>query len=704
MSHRSRSHPSSGPSGSRRETIAQLPYVASIFLSATLLFAVQPMVTKLLLPRFGGSPAVWNTAIVFFQAVLLAGYAYAHLATARLGLRRQLSVHVFLVFLPLILLPPAVPSGLVPPPDRWPVPWVIAALAVAIGAPFLALSSNSTLVQRWFAASGLPGADNPYRLYAASNAGSLLGLMAYPFVVEPLSGLHAQGLIWTAGYSLFLIITLALIRPMMRDERARAKRHADRARESVDPSTRQRILWLLRPAVASSLLLSVTLAFTTDVASVPLFWVLPLALYLCTFILAFGDPDRLPLRWLRPATQLSALVCLLLLTREGFLARELLSVVALPTLFLGALTCHGDLASERPQVGRLTEFYLWVSLGGLLGGIANSIVAPAVFDSVAEFPLTLAVLLWIVPLKPSVAASAAIGKRSKLLAVGATLVAALIALGLTSDARTIARGRSFFGVSRVIDSERMIRMVHGTTNHGAQMKADSLRHTPPSYYHPNGPMGALVRTAPSDARICLIGLGTGSLAILGGGDQEMTYYEIDPLVVDLARKHFTYLEESEAEIELRIGDGRRLLALEPDDTCDLLVVDAFTSDTIPTHLLTIEAMELYLRKIKPNGVVVLHISNRHMDLSRVFRGLARRTDFEPLVLEYRPSEEDRAEGAAAAVAAALTRSSAIAKGLKRVGGWRGIEEAGPSTFWTDDHSNLPSVLTDPLTWELDIAP
>lgn len=753
---------------------------ASVFLSAFLLFLVQPMVARMLLPRFGGSPAVWTTALVFFQAALLAGYAYAHASTARLGPRAQAGLHAALVAAAALALPPRLPAAAAP--GGWPVPALLAALAAMIGAPFVVLAANSSLVQHWWARGpGARGGD-PYPLYAASNAGSLLALAAYPFVLEPLLGLRAQAVLLAAGYAAFALLTLRLLggaargAPDAAGDPAGVAPRREGARTTDAPADSSAALpadspatlppsrglfappaavpqasaaraarWVARSATASALLVASSLAITTDVAAVPLLWVVPLALYLATFVAAFGSPWRVPRGLVVAATVAS--VCAALVAMALPLG-SLAAVLAPPlcALLFGALLCHGDLAAERPPPSELTAYYLWIAVGGALGGALCSLVAPVVFDRVAEYPLALVALAFLVAVPPggarrsvrptarrptasawvpaaAMAALAAVtahrlayappAERANWLVVapllllyGAALAsrpgrfglaAALFALvhatGFAASQNVVAQERGFFGVLRVRETSTTRALLHGTTMHGTQpigATEDELRR-PGGYYHPEGPLGRPLAELGPGADIGIVGLGTGALAAVARPGQRIVYYEIDPLVERLARAHFGYLAASPADVRVVLGDGRLALESAPDGAFDLLVVDAFTSDAVPVHLLTAEALDLYLRKTAPEGLVVLHVSNRHLDLARVLYGYAEDRGAPMAYALWEPSAAAAAEGAAWTEAVALSPSPERLAAVLAQPGWRPRPEGEP-VRWTDDRSSVVGVL------------
>jgi len=726
-------------------------FVASIFLGSFLLFLVQPLITRMLLPAFGGSPAVWNTALVFFQSVLVMGYLYAH-ALARIrkaGVR--LGVHLAVLASPLLVLPPAVPWGLEPSSASWPAFTLLVALSASVGLPFFVLATNSSLVQHWWAGTRAQGSDDPYRLYGASNLGSLLALLAYPFVLERTLPVEGQAALWTGGYLAFLPITIGV---MLLGNRAGSERGGQgevkgrgldptpslpKGREAIPhsfPGPGRSALWLIRAAVASSLLLSVTMRITADVASVPLFWVVPLAAYLLTFIVAFGYPDRFRREGVVGSTALGVGVSLALLVTP--VAFPLAAVVgtSLWTLFFGALLCHRDLAADRPPPEHLTAFYLWISVGGAVGGILNTLVAPLVFDSVAEFPLTLMALALLLhadpqaprgillrPIPPRGALLAGGGMAAPLLAGfapsgialgvwvgGATLLAlafrahsplltaAVVLLGgihLTGGLErtpVLAQERSFFGVLRVQIRDGELQMIHGTTVHGTQNLSPELRDIPGSYYHPTGPMARAVLARGPGERIGVVGLGAGALAVHTRPGQELVYHEIDAAVEPMARAHFSFLDESAARVQVILGDGRITMAAVPEEHYDVVLVDAFSSSAIPSHLLTLEALDLFLSRVRPGGILYLHISNRHADLRRVVRGYAEHRGIPMAFASHTPSPEARAEGASSSLVAALARESATIGELTRGSEWTRFHPDVRPLLWTDARTDLLAVL------------
>lgn len=714
--------------------LARVVSVASIFLSAFLLFLVQPMIAKMELPLFGGSPAVWTTCLLFFQGLLLIGYGYSHwLAKRRLA--TQIAVHGVLVLVPLFFLPPGIDPEFVPPPDAWPIPSLLGALAVAIGLPFLVLSTNSSLVQHWYARRSN---DEPYFLYSASNAASLLALLAYPALFEPLFGLAGQARIWAAGYALFLVATAAVMVTAWRAVPAGVPRPDVPSAPSLapPPTWGQRGRWTFLSAVASAILVSASIHLTTDVAAVPLLWVLPLGLYLVTFILSFmrGAPNPRPRAELLTAVLVAAGMASVAVNLRPPILVEL--ALTLGVVFFGCWICHSDLARQRPAGEHVTDFYLWLAVGGFFGGFFGNIVAPLVFDSAAEYPLSLVLLAvvlamdgkrtttlgatlrrrsaWWAPLgmtvfallgtlvrtEPEISifwrfvpplllwAGLLLRKREGAFPFSVLVVAGLVLGGLSTELEIRDAERSFFGVVRILERDGVRLMDHGTTTHGAQ-RVDPFNPLPTGYYNVITPMGAVFAAIPDGKDVALVGLGTGALAGLCKPGQRFTFYELDPIVEPLARKWFTFLPDCKADLRTVVGDARLTVAREPDASMDVFLLDAFSSDTIPMHLLTREAFSLWLRKLRPDGLLMVHISNKHVDLIPVMKGLAREHGLALGIGDYHLREGDD-QTARASEVAAFARDPAAIDALP--GGYVRVPLEGRIVTWTDDRSSLLSVL------------
>jgi hypothetical protein len=714
-------------------------FASAIFLSAALLFVVQPMFTKMVLPRLGGSPSVWSVAMVFFQAVLLAGYAYAHAATRWLSTRTAVVLHVALLIAATFALPLAIAASWGRPPSEGATGWLLGLFAVSIGLPFFALSANGPLLQAWFARTPHPAAKDPYFLYAASNVGSFLALISYPFLIEPFSGLGEQVGAWSAGY--YLLIVLIAASGFLQ---LRAPRELPALAESDErmPTWRDAAIWVALAAVPSALLIAVTAHVSTDVAAAPLLWVVPLALYLATFVIVFQTRPILPHRWMVLAQPL-AIIGLVAVLAVNLLTHIVLTLALnIVTFFLCAMVCHGELAQRRPAPRYLTGFYLWISAGGMIGGISGALIAPHVFSWVAEYPLLIVLailcrpglvwprersdwLLWgivalalVAVLAPRLWFDHNLDVRSYQIAILALLClafvlqqhvlpfAALIALtflaahlyGFGAARETV---RSFFGVHKITETDDgMFRiLLHGTTEHGAQQIRDDQgrplagRPEPLTYYHADSPLArgiaAVRQRKKAPLRVGAVGLGTGSLACYVQPGDVWQFYEIDLAVVAIARDpaRFTYLSSCAPDVPIVIGDARLTLADTPDASYDVLVIDAFSSDAIPVHLLTREAMAIYLRKLAPDGVALVHVSNRHLELVSVVAGIAEANELIARSIDSSAGEDDQFHKFSSTVVA-VARADADFGALAQSDDWI-LEEVDPDQgVWTDDYSNI----------------
>jgi hypothetical protein len=719
----------------------RLAYALAVFLSAALLFVVEPMVGKMVLPLLGGAPAVWTTCLLFFQAALLLGYLYAHLLPRRLG-PRHVWVHLALLALAAATLPLALPAGPGPAPEASPVRWLLPALVATVGAPFVLVAATGPLLQRWFSELDHPDAADPYFLYAASNLGSFAGLLAYPFLLEPLLSLSHQRTAWTGAYVALLAAILVAAALLRRAAAGAASAPERPAPADGAPAWR----WLLLAAVPSSLLLAVTTHVTTDIAPVPLLWVLPLALYLLSFVVTFA---RRPLisheiaqRWL----PLGLLLCVSGQLWATGAPLWLTLLLDYGLLFLTAVLCHGELARLRPPASRLTEFYLWVALGGALGGAFNALVAPNVFRTVAEYPLAIAAAALLVRWSPptgrvpgvatlitavlllgaglgragawlgtarvnprapdpvvllnAVAIAAMIGalllwrRRSGLLvAVGVPLILAVVWTGELRRPGVLLRARDFFGVYRVQDTRQGFRaFFHGTTLHGLQPVAVRRRLWPTSYYNPEGPFGdVLAGVAPPrpGRRVGIVGLGAGGAAAYVGPEELWTFYEIDPLVMRIAQDttYFTYLADAVSRPRVILGDARLSLARDPAARFDVLVIDAFNSDAPPIHLLTREAIALYLDRLAPGGLLMLNVTNRYLDFDPVVAALAADAGVAARVRDHDATPAEERRGAYSSTWAVLARKEEELGVIATDARWRRPRSA-PGALWSDDFSNV----------------
>lgn len=615
-------------------------FAVTVFLSAFLLFQIQPMVAKMILPWFGGASSVWSACLVFFQAELLLGYLYVHWLHETLAPRRQTLVHLALLLASLAALPVAADPSWKNSAQAQPIASVLGVLAAAVGLPYLLLSTTGPLMQAWYARA-FTGVM-PYRLYALSNLASMLALLSYPVLVEPFFEVRGQALGWSAGYALFVAACGATAWWSWRQvspEREQAAAPADVPR----PSWRDCLLWAGLAMTASTLLLAMTRHLTQDVAPVPFLWVLPLALYLLSFILCFDAPRY----YVRPLFLAALPVAFFGMDRildEGPAVPVMIALIS-AALFVFCMVCHGELVRRKPHPRHLTLFYLMLSLGGALGGMFVGLLAPAVFAAYFELPIGLflcallvVVVLWkeLRPLWRIALLLALCGYGWRLGMVSKEFVDGYIvtARNFYSQLRVSERHDGGPGWKRV--------MVHGRINHGQQYLAEEHRRTPTSYYCHESGVGRALFALPQDRplKVGMVGLGTGTLAAYGRQGDEMRIYEINEQVLELARSHFTYLADSPARIVPVLGDGRLMLEREPDQGFDLLAIDAFSGDSIPAHLLTLEAMQAYLRHLKPDGILAVHITNRYLDLQPVMAAAAQHYGKTALLYALEHDEEE----------------------------------------------------------------
>jgi hypothetical protein len=730
-------------------------FASTLFVGAFLLFCVQPMMARMILPLLGGSPAVWNTCMVFFQAALLAGYAYAHAATARLGPRLQFVLHVGLLSLPLLVLPVAIPQSAVGslPHEASPVLWLLGVLLLSVGLPFFVVSTTAPLLQKWFAGTAHPAARDPYFLYGASNLGSMLALLGYPTLVEPYLSLQQQSWFWAAGYGLLVLLTLgcmaAVWRTRVSSPREQGLPAPNREQAPGRLSVSRRLRWVLLAFVPSSLMLAVTAYLSNDIAAVPLLWVVPLALYLLSFILVFARRPILPHAWMVRGLPLLAALSTVFILIEAPGPIVMLVLVHLLTLFVAAMVCHGELALDRPPAENLTEFYLWMAVGGVLGGVFNSLVAPLLFTGVVEYPLALVLACLFRPrsssgtesprsrwldlalplalgvlmaglvlgvqaldLKPSIPVLLLLFGLPVLLWYGTLHRPVRFALGIGAlflagalypgiHGRILHRARSFFGVSRVALSTdgKYHVLVHGGTVHGRQSLDPQRRREPLAYYHRSGPIGQVLETFRKGSVkrcVAVVGLGTGSLACYAEGDQRWTFYEIDPVVEQIARdsSYFTYLRDSRAGTqEVVLGDARLRLREARYGDYGLIVLDAFSSDAIPVHLLTREALDLYLSKLAEGGMLAFHISNRYLDLKPALAGLAGDAGVVACARDDLDLTEEEVEsGKSGSQWVVMARRKADLGQLASDPRWQPLRTRPGTPVWTDDFSNILGAL------------
>jgi spermidine synthase len=723
-------------------------FALTLFLSSSLLFVVQPMIAKMMLPLLGGTPAVWNTCMVFFQGTLLAGYLYAHASTRWLSFRNQASLHIVMLAASFLALPIVVAShNTEPPATEMPILWLLGVLVMTIGVPFFLVSSSGPLLQRWFTRTDHRLAQDPYFLSVAGNVGSIGALLAYPAILEPSLRLPEQGSVWTAGYVALVLLTCVCFFVVY--AKSAGREAASMAAEAASglaadtPTWRQRAHWIALAFVPSSLLLGVTTFLTTDVAAVPLLWIVPLVIYLLTFVLVFARRVLLPHKLMARALPFWMLPLAWLTVFNTALPVAIQAPVHLLAFFLASMVCHGELARRRPDGRYVTEFYLSMSIGGVLGGLFNALVAPVVFNTVLEYPLALVLACALYPRRSKnetlrakqldVALPVVVGGLTFALMFlfgssaslrAFTLLVALIvpsvlcfsfagrplrfalglgALMLAGGTYTAARedvthrGRSFFGVHRVFDADqRNLRyLVHGGIVHGAQHLEPARRREPTLYYRKEGPVGHVFTELrrPDANRIAVVGLGIGGLAAYSEPGEAWTFFEIDPTIADLARdrKQFTFLSDSPSRMRIVLGDARIALTKEPDRAYDLLIVDAFSSDAIPVHLITREAIDLYFQKLDTDGVLAFHISNRYLNLAPLVSKLSRDSGLTCLVRSDNGSAS-AAKGNVATRWAVMARSAATLEPLSRDSRWKALPPHPRAVAWTDDFSNPLSAM------------
>jgi hypothetical protein len=731
-------------------------FAATLFLSAFLLFSAEPMFAKMALPALGGAPAVWAVSMCFFQGALLAGTAYAHTLNRYLEPRRAVLFHITLLGIAIVALPISLPALAASPPSDGAYLWLLCVLAIGVGLPFFAVSANAPLLQAWFSRTGHRQAKDPYFLYGASNLGSLMALVAYPIAVEPRLGLIAQSGLWSAGYFALAALIAVCGAIVVGELRVTSEEsHSEAARlpapftaTGASASAPQRFSWIALSAIPSGLLVAVTTYITTDVASAPFIWVVPLALFLATFILVFKERLAFNYGWTLTALPIAIVAHVAMPVYAIGAASGIVAFV------LAAIVCNRELYLRRPEASRLTEFYIYMSIGGVIGGIFSALVAPQIFASIIELKLLLVLSLlarpgvlsgltgrrqilrlalfavamtaafvsykWLV--KADVLSGDGLGLAGliglALVAVALTrswpehravlIVTMLVALAVVpTDGRSIYLERSFFGTIRVMQSEdgQHRLMLHGTTLHGAERirTADGrpVQDPPPAtYYYPEGPMARGVamarRLAAARGQTLttgIVGLGTGSLACYAAPQDSWRFFEIDPMVVRVARRPelFTFLSRCLPNNDVVIGDARLTLQKEPDSKFGYLVIDAFSSDAIPVHLLTREAIEMYASKLARGGLIAIHVSNQFLDLApSIAATVATIPGLRGLSVEPQPAAP--APDATASHVVFLTRDDATFDALKADWPHAHSLDAAGAEPWTDDYSNVLSTL------------
>ena len=727
-------------------------FATTLFVSASLMFVLQPMFGKTLLPLLGGSPAVWNTCMVFYQTILFLGYLYAHYLSTSQPQRKQILVHIIVILISCIALPLILPENTEPPTENNPTLWILWTLLLAIGLPFFVVSSTAPLMQKWFANIGHQTSHDPYFLYAASNAGSLLALISYPFIIEPNIGLNDQNTAWSGGYIILglLIISCAIML-------WRHPNNPDSTPEQTDAppelTLTTKLHWLALAFVPSSLLLGLTNFISTDIASVPLLWIIPLTIYLLSFIIVFskwGNKVHGYMLFLQP-------VILLPFIAFSFINPAILPfwvdlALHLTAFFLAVMVCHGELAKTRPHTEHLTTYYLIMSFAGMLGGMFNTFIAPFIFSSVYEYPIMIIAALLLRPnltlttespykqLGLQTAFPAAIflcglviyaitgnlGHHIDTIGAGLILLAGLtyafrekpVTLSLLTGViiiftlalhslltSTLHQQRTFFGVLSIREStlvneqnqpEKYHEFFHGTTKHGAQRLTASQQQVPLTYYSRPGPIGQLFKIYEKENQnwvIGAVGLGAGALACYSQPKQNWSFYEIDPTVVEIAKNtnYFKYLQLCGKNIQMKVGDARLSLIKEQEKKFDLLIMDAFSSDSVPTHLLTQEALQLYFSKLKPTGILAFHITNRHLSLKKVLADHARQLNYSALIQEFKPQNHVPLVIATDWVVMAKNKERLAPLQQSQMGNWEKLPLYFGMKPWTDDFTNIISI-------------
>jgi hypothetical protein len=745
-------------------------FTGTTFLSALLLFAIQPMFAKMALPVLGGSPSVWSVSVFFFQAALLGGYLYAHLLIHKAPPHLTGIIHLGVCVLAFVCLPIGIAKWVGEPPEGEPYLWQLGMFAASIGLPFMAVSANAPLLQAWFARSGHPNAKDPYFMYAASNLGSMIALFGYPLFLEPTFGLSELSPLWAYGYAA-LVVAIAASFFLMRGAQANGVPEAPpapaaSAASAAAPTFGKRALWVALAFVPSALVTAFTVQTTTDVASAPLLWVVPLAVYLLTFVLVFRDPPLISREALLFLHLIALIIVLFALGHIGNHGWAVTTATGLTVLLTTAMLAHRTLYEERPAPQYLTEFYLWMSFGGALGGMFTALVAPKIFSEIYEYPLLLALsmacrpgafrlpsdpekrkdelaVLWFIaaagvllvqwlPMWVSnlqvTAAIARLGPAAIVVAVLAALlivnvrhparqlvIALLMCLAISTihsnvrKADSLVTDRSFFGVYRVqrdLDETGTFKvLMHGTTLHGSQRfwdvdgnKVDDT--VPTTYYYPGSPMGQsiakrreILAARGEKGHYGIVGLGTGSSSCHKKEGEDWTFFEIDPAVINIAKpgKHFTFIQKCQPDIKIRIGDARLTIAKEPDSSFDLFIIDAFSSDAIPVHMLTKEAVELFLSKLKPDGVVLLHTSNRYLDLNSVLGAILKeiRESGQPDVSAIEVTDRSATGGYGQSISSNVifAKNAAALQPFRSLSGVSEIDDNGVRA-WTDDFSDI----------------
>ncbi len=731
---------------SRRSWTSVALFSLTLFLSAALLFLLEPMFAKMTLPVLGGTSAVWATCMLFYQAMLLAGYAFANVVARRMSYHRQAPLFVVLALLPLMFLPFSFPANRVPPAGQNPIPWLLMILTAAVGLPFFVMSTIAPTLQKWFEGVGHESSSDPYFLYAASNVGSMLGLLSYPIIIEPRLRLSEQSRLWESGYVILVLLMIVCAVKLWRAPQQRNPAETVLTPDGVAtpvPAIRERLLWMALAFVPSSLMLGVTTVLTTEIPPIPMIWVLPLAVYLLSFILVFAKKPILSAFGMSESIPIVILAGVIPLLLKASLPLFVDIAINLLMLFVVAVACHGELAKRRPPADHLTAFYLWIALGGVLGGLFNGVIAPLAFSTVLEFPIALicATLLrqamvpeakrrrfnWLdvaLPLALGVLAMILIriprkfgmqmGAESHLIVFGPTVLLclsfskrpirfaagfAVLMIAATSYTgafqHILSTQRSFYGINRVAnDNSGQYRVLFsGQTVHGIQSLDPARNREPLSYFSHASPIGQIFKAFSGSEElkeVGVAGLGAGSIACYEAPGEEFTFYEIDSVVVRIARDpgYFTFLRDCAPQTRVVLGDARISLKNAPEHGYGMFIVDVFGGDAIPIHLLTREAIQLDLSKLDVHGIIAIHISNRYLHLEKVVGNLASDAGMVALLQDDTTTIGD---GRMPSTWSVMARSSEDLGPLTSDPRWVPLKADPGSRVWTDDYSSVLTV-------------
>jgi spermidine synthase len=708
------------------------------------------MIARMILPVLGGSAAVWTTCVVFFQVMLLAGYGYAHVIATMRPSWKQYVVHAAILIAGFVVLPLGFSAGSGTPAQA-PAAWVFWHLLLVAGLPFFAVSATAPLVQKWVSQTRLAWADDPYFLYGVSNAGSLLALAAYPTIIEPRFGVSQQSLMWRYAYVVLVVLLalslVALSRLMARSDAEPVPRAATSRRTA--PAWRSRLGWLAAAFVPSALMLAVTSHITVNLGSFPFLWVAPLGLYLLTFVLAFARKVRIPTTVVSTiATVVVAALFAIATAGVAVRSSQLRWMIGahLLLLFAAALLCHSFLADRRPQAKHLTDFYVFVALGGVLGGVFTGLIAPSVFTTVLEYPLLVAAVMFFRQLRqpsppfsfadlfdlvlfalftlfvffavlswagidisrsyttaPVIAAHAALisalwlfRRKAQQFALAFALLVGAYSFVLPrqfEEASRVHVARNFFGVKKVLYEAdiHMRKLLHGDTLHGRESMDPELAGQPLSYYHRTGPVGDVMRLleAKPGARIAVVGLGTGSVAAYGTDNRHITFFDVDPQMVDVARRFFSFVNRCGDDCDIQTGDGRLLLERQPDGEYDAIILDAFSSDAIPAHLVSREAVRMYLSKLNASGLLMFHVSNRYLDVETL---VSTALVFEGVTAFVRHDSDETPPGKSSSHYVVALKDPQAMESVPHREEWTQVFADGKIRPWTDDFSDLLSIL------------